>query len=92
VFLGDPAERTRFIETGICRQLVDASRLGPDPRNDPVEIGKVRNIAPEPRDVAADRGDGLVALGFAPTGVEYARAFLREALGDPEADPGAATR
>jgi hypothetical protein len=42
------------------------------------------------RGITADRGDRLIQLGLTAAGNKYARAFLRETLGDAEADSGTA--
>jgi hypothetical protein len=63
-----------------------------DPRVEPVEIGEVRDIGLDGRDIAADLGDGLVKLGPAAAGDVDERSFLNEALGGGEAYPAAAAR
>jgi hypothetical protein len=90
MLLGDLPERGEFVNSGVDRQHVEMSRLVLDRRIDMVEVGKVGGVALNRGGFAADRGDGLFQFGLAASGDKHTRALFGEALGDTEADPGAA--
>src|SRR5215469_2209920 len=90
MLLGDLSQRAKFVNPGIHRQHIKMSGLRRNGCVSAVEVGEVGGIAPDRRCIAADLGDCFIQLRLATAGNKHPRAFLRETLGDAEADPGAA--
>jgi hypothetical protein len=63
---------------GIGKNDIDPALLGLDLREEPVEVGKARDISLHARDVRAERLDSIIHLVLAASGDGDMRAFCGE--------------
>src|SRR5262249_9324311 len=90
VLFGDGSEDCRGGDTGVGEQDVEAALLLPDDREEPIEIGEVGDVAPDPFYVPFDRFQSCVELGLAATGDEDEGPLGGEPPGRGEADAAGA--
>jgi hypothetical protein len=85
--LGDLAERQELTEPRIREKDVEAALLVPHDGVEPVKVVKVRHVALNASDVAADGCDSRIELDLPAPGDEDVGALGGETLRTGEADP-----
>ncbi len=91
-FRDRPERPRKFPAPGVGEEDVDPALLPLHDVVHVVEVGEVRDVAPNSHNIRPDTLGGGVQLSLAASGDEYVRAFRDEPLGRRQADAGTTAR